>query len=119
MTGWGKARRAVAVGLIALVTSACSHRAPVTGVKPEAVPASAADAYALWGKVLSAYVSDTGKIDFAQLKKDGAGDLKTFVAWVGTHGPRSQPAEYPTPEAKIAYYLNSYNGLAMYNAITN
>lgn len=112
-------KRLGAILLVGVLASACSHRAPPADVKPAAMPATPADAYATWGKVLTAYVTDTGKIDFAQLKKDGAGDLKTFVAWVGTHGPRSQPADYPTPEAKIAYYLNSYNGLAMYNAITN
>lgn len=116
MRGWG---RAAAVGLFAIVTAACSHNAPPADAKPAAMPGTPADAYAVWGKVLSSYVTDTGKIDFEQLKKDGAGDLKTFVAWVGTHGPRSQPADYPTPEAKLAYYVNSYNGLAMYNAITN
>lgn len=108
--------RFAAVVLLALAAGAC-HKAPVPA-KPEATFATPADAYTAWGQVLSKEVSDAGKIDFAELKKDHR-LLDAMVAWDGAHGPKSQPADFPTREAKIAYYLNSYNSLAMYNAITN
>ena len=61
-------------------------------------------------------MDDQGRIDFAGLAADRA-DLDTYVAWVAAVSPRSSPDVFPTPEAKLAYYLNAYNALAMYNVV--
>ena len=111
--------RRAALSLLLLMAGGCSHHAPVADVRPETLPQSPGEAYIVWGRVLNSYVTETGKIDFELLKHDGARDLNTFVAWVATHGPSSQPADYPTPQAKIAYWVNSYNALAMYDVLTN
>jgi hypothetical protein len=61
-------------------------------------------------------VDDRGRIDFTGVTKDPA-DLDTFVAYVGAVSPQSDPASFPTQAAVLAYYLNAYNALAMYNVI--
>jgi hypothetical protein len=76
-------------------------------------PASGEEA---WARVLAAHVDDRGRIDFAGVAKAPA-DLDAYVTWVGSVSPQSSPGSFPTPEARLAYYLNAYNALAMYNAI--
>ena len=104
----------VALGALMLVGSACTRHAPPTGVKP---PADF-DWMKTWGEVLQENVTDTGKIDFVNVKAHPE-KLKSVVAWVGDHGPKSTPALFPTRDSQISYYLNAYNALALYNAITN
>lgn len=102
-----------AAALLVSLTSAC-HHAPPTGV----TPAADFDWMKTWDDVLQKNVTDDGKIDFVAVKAHPE-ELKEVVQWVGTHGPRSTPDLFPTRESKIAYYVDSYNALAMYNAITN
>ncbi len=77
-------------------------------------PPSAADA--AWARVLSRHVDDRGQIDFASIAKDPA-DLDAYVAYLGSVSPKSAPESFPTHDAILAYYLNAYNALAMYNVI--
>ena len=104
----------IALGFVVIVTSACTRHAPPTGVKP---PADF-DWMKTWNEVTTENVTDSGKIDFVAVKAHPE-KLKNVVAWVGDHGPKSTPALFTTRDAQISYYLNSYNALAMYNAITS
>jgi hypothetical protein len=63
-----------------------------------------------WGAVLARAVDDRGRIDFAGVARDPA-NLDAYVAWLAR---AEAPADRP---AKIAYLLNAYNALAMYNAV--
>lgn len=99
---------------LALLGTACTRHVPPTGAKP----AADFDWMKTWGEVLSENVGDTGTIDFVNVKAHPE-KLKNVVAWVGNHGPHSTPELFATREAKLAYYINSYNALAMYNAITS
>ena len=51
------------------------------------------------------------------LRRDPS-DLEAYVAWVATHGPRTTPEGFPTEAARLAYYINAYNALAMYQVVT-
>ncbi|MFY9552990.1 MAG: DUF547 domain-containing protein, partial [Thermoanaerobaculia bacterium] len=68
------------------------------------------------GRVLARHVDEAGRIDFAGLAKAPA-DLETYVTWVWVVSPASNPREFPTRESVLAYYLNAYNALAMYNVL--
>lgn len=70
----------------------------------------------LWENVLSKYVDAQGRIDFLAISKDRA-DLDAYVAWVGRVSPANTPGSFPTPESRLAYYLNAYNALALYNVL--
>ncbi len=44
-------------------------------------------------------------------------ELRAYVDYIATLSPRSTPDAFSTADAELAYYLNSYNALAMYNVI--
>jgi hypothetical protein len=85
-------------------------------VAPPKTPAGGGDPQKAWSNVLSKYVDENGKIDFVGVSKD-RGDLDTFVAWIASTSPATAPNSFPTKEAKLAYYINAYNALAMYNVL--
>ena len=99
--------------LVLSLVTACAVNVPPpkTGAS-----APAADPQKAWANVLSRYVDTNGKIDFAALSHD-RGDLDAYVAWIATVSPANTPASFPNQDAKLAYYLNAYNALAMYNVL--
>jgi Protein of unknown function, DUF547 len=99
----------LALGLI----SACAVNVPAPKT---AFAAPAADPQTAWSNVLSKNVDANGKIDFLGLSKD-RGDLDAYVAWIGSVSPAKTSASFPTKDAKLAYYINAYNALAMYNVL--
>ena len=109
--------RARLAGAIAVLAGsiACATNVPAPLTAAEAPPTAAA-AHAAWARVLEKRVDDQGRIDFAGLATDRA-DLDTYVAWVGAVSPASSPGSFPSPEAKLAYFINAYNALAMYNVV--
>jgi hypothetical protein len=69
-----------------------------------------------WARVLAKFVSERGEVDFRALSRD-RGDLDAFLDHVARISPRSTPESFPDREAKLAYYINAYNALAMFNVI--
>jgi hypothetical protein len=86
-------------------------------VPPPEIPApSAAEASAAWERVLAERVDDAGRIDFEGLRREPA-DLGSFVRWLCDAGPASDPESFPDREARIAYWIDAYNALAMWNVL--
>lgn len=83
---------------------------------PRAAAVDAAEARAAWARVLERYVSTSGSIDFEAIRKTPA-DLDAYVAWAAKAGPRSTPALFPDAASRLAYYLDTYNALAMWNVV--
>ncbi|HUP35628.1 MAG TPA: DUF547 domain-containing protein [Candidatus Limnocylindria bacterium] len=104
------------VGLAGLVVAlgACVTRVPV----PLASGPGAAEPQTAWARILRQHVLDDGRIDFVALRRDPA-DLDAFVAWVAAHGPATTPGLFPTPAARLAYYINAYNAVAMHAVVTS
>ena len=69
-----------------------------------------------WARVLHANVDNSGVIDFSGVNSSRQ-DLDAFVYSVSQESPASAPEKFPGLYAKVAYYLNSYNALAMYNVL--
>ena len=105
-------RRVALLLLIGALCAGCTKR--IATPKPEV----AIDPHEAWARVLSTHVTETGKIDFVSIKKNPA-DLEAYVAWASKNGPASTPDAFTTKEAKLAYWLNTYNAMCMYNAIKN
>jgi len=105
---------------LALAWLALSLAACVTVQPPRPTPeaAAGADPRAAWARLLSAHVLEDGRIDFAALRRDPR-DLETYVAWLATHGPKSTPALFPTPESRLAYHVNAYNAVAMHHVVAS
>ncbi len=82
------------------------------------VPDEVRDTDVHWARVLHQYVNDHGQVDFCGLAKDPA-DLLAYLDYVERVSPQNLPDAFPTRSAALAYYLNSYNALAMYNVIAS
>lgn len=78
--------------------------------------ADPADAAAAWQRVLERHVTDRGSVDFRGLAAQPT-DLHDFLRYVAEVSPESHPAEFPARQAALAYYINSYNALAMFNVV--
>jgi hypothetical protein len=83
---------------------------------PKTAAAGPEAANAAWGAVLEHFVDDEGRIAFDRLAVD-RGDLDRYVAYLAVTDPESSPSAFPRGEDVLAFYLNAYNALAMYNAI--
>ncbi len=97
---------------ISLWLGACSSLVP----RPDAGEVPSAEPLASWARVLEHFVDDQGRVNFAALTEQRE-DLDRYVAWVYDNGPATQPQQYPTPQHVLAYHLNAYNALAMFNVI--
>ncbi len=75
-----------------------------------------ADPYQPWGRVLARHVNERGEVDFRAVAAERA-DLDAFLSHVARVSPRSTPASFAAREEKLAYYLNAYNALSMFNVI--
>lgn len=87
-----------------------------TAVPPPQSASAKGDPRAAWAAVLDRFVDDEGRVDFAGLAA-GRGDLDTVVGWVYRVSPASDPALFRGREAVLAYHVNAYNALAMYNVL--
>ena len=96
---------------LAALSSACATVVPSPrGELPTRPPEDA------WTRVLQTFVDQEGRVDFAGLSQDRA-DLDRYVAWIYSAGPASRPELYRSREQVLAYHLNAYNALAMYNVV--
>jgi hypothetical protein len=98
------------VGAAAMVGCAISVPPPVTPAEGPAVARQA------WARLLAERVDESGRIDFAGIAREPR-DLEVFVSWLAAVSPRSAPGRFPGREAVLAYSINAYNALAMYNVI--
>jgi hypothetical protein len=94
-----------------LALAACATAVP--GPRVEVAAAEPTDA---WARVLARFVDEQGRVDFDGLARD-RGDLDRFVAWVYAVGPDNAPERFPTRAHVLAYHVNAYNALAMYNVL--
>jgi hypothetical protein len=66
--------------------------------------------------VLTRFVDDQGRTDFAALAAD-RGDLDEFLDYVARVSPATSPELFPLRADVLAYHLNAYNALAMRGVI--
>jgi len=85
-------------------------------VVPEKPAPPAGKANAAWATVLQQFVDAKGRVDFVGLSKNKK-DLDTYVAYVTLVSPKNHPEKFPSPNSKLAFYINAYNALSMYNVI--
>ena len=88
-----------------------------------AAPAAVAAGQALdpavppgWAAVLERFVDDYGRVDFEGIAQ-GPADLDSAVAYIASTSPESNPSLFASREASLAYYINAYNALAMFNVV--
>ena len=88
------------------------------GVYVSAAPAEVqqSDPYQPWARVLAKFANERGEVYFHALARNRT-DLDNFLDYVAQVSPRTAPESFSGKEAKLAYYLNAYNALAMFNVI--
>ena len=100
-----------ALSCIVLVGCAQLVPAPDRAVEPDRAAAESA-----WARLLERRVDQNGRVDFAGLERDRA-DLDRFVSWVYSVGPNNRPDLFASRADVLAYHLNAYNALSIYNVI--
>ena len=106
--------RGLLPGLLALAASGCIATMvppPVTGEPTPMRPPLDA-----WARVLKTHVDEQGRMDFVGLSRNRT-DLDRYVSWVYDNSPNNRPDMFRTPEQVLAYHLNAYNALALYNVL--
>jgi hypothetical protein len=68
--------------------------------------------HSAWDRVLKAYVSQIGEVDYAALKAHRQ-DLGAYVAALGASSPANQPDLFPSRADELAYWINAYNAFVM------
>ncbi len=94
--------------LVALFSAAC-----IPAARADDPPA---DPYEPWARVLAKFVNTRGEVDFHALARERT-DLDAFLAYVARVSPNTNPASFASRDAKLAYYINAYNAIAMFNVI--
>jgi hypothetical protein len=67
---------------------------------------------ALWQSVLTNYVTADGRVRYAALQKD-RGEMDRYLEALKTVSPDSHPQLFPSPAARLAYWMNAYNALVI------
>jgi len=70
-----------------------------------------------WMQVLGNSVDSIGRVDFKYLA-DNPHRLHHYIKFIAQSSPGNQPEKFSTYEKRLAYYLNSYNSLAIYGVIS-
>ncbi len=100
----------------------CSSFGCFSVSRPNAVLDAAAIAelkqfdYGRWSELLANYVDQDGKVDYQSLKSSRQ-PLDNFVALIGEVGPKMRPELFPDRAHQLAYYINGYNALTIFNVI--
>jgi hypothetical protein len=102
----------MALGFLSLISIATP--APALDAATKAL--SIGEWEALWTKVLTRYVDESGRIDFDVLSQNHT-DLDRVVAFIAAVNPGSQPQLFPDKPSHLAFYINAYNALAMYGVV--
>ncbi|TME76195.1 MAG: DUF547 domain-containing protein [Chloroflexi bacterium] len=76
------------------------------GLTPEAF------SYDSWDALLREVVTPDGRVDYPRLaeRRDVLG---RFIAELRAASPESDPGRFPTPESRLAYWLNAYNAFTL------
>ena len=91
--------------------SACA-----TLVKIPVRQVSRAQAEKSWQAVLTQFVDEDGWVDFQGIKNH-PDDLNNFVSFIAQNSPKSAPNLFTSSGDQLAFYLNSYNALSIYNIL--
>ncbi len=70
-----------------------------------------------WAQVLMQSVDSQGRVAFKNVAENPA-SLYRMVTYISQTSPEKNPGKFTSPEDRMAYYLNSYNALAMYGVIS-
>ena len=74
--------------------------------------------YELLEETLQAHVNTQGLVDYQALAR-GRASLDLYVAYLDEYSPDKTPALFASRQEQLAYYLNAYNALVLFNVLAN
>lgn len=69
-----------------------------------------------WRTVLETRVDGEGRVDYTGLAADPA-PLERYVALLAEVGPSTRPELFPDAHHRLAYWINAYNALVLFNVL--
>lgn len=69
-----------------------------------------------YARVLNQFVDNDGWVNFAGLQKEPQ-DLELFLQVIAEVGPNRSPQAFKDANERLAFLINTYNALAMYNVL--
>ena len=105
--------------IVLTLTVSCTAIRPPLDLE-EGLSLSAADTidYTSYERLLSDYVDERGLVDYARLREN-SGDLDRFYHQIATYSPDSHPQFFDDDDARLAYWINSYNLTTMQGVLYN
>jgi hypothetical protein len=108
------ARAALLAALLGL--AACGVESPYVPPPMTGEPTPLHPPEEAWARVLKAAVDAQGRVDFNALIAHHA-DLDRYVAWIYERSPERWPELYRTRAHVVAFHVNAYNALTLYNLL--
>ena len=113
----GASMRISIIAVVFLLLTGCATVAPPSSSTSQSLTATDRNhAEAAWSRVLTQNVDDQGRVDFAAVSSNRA-DLNRFVSFIYAAAPNNRPDLFSGPQDTLAFHINAYNALAMYNVI--
>ncbi|MGA7277982.1 MAG: DUF547 domain-containing protein [Desulfocapsaceae bacterium] len=105
---WGWQQLALILITLVLAAGCTSIRPPLNLV--ESTPPAAVEKidYSSYESLLAGYVNERGLVDYAGLR-DNPGDVDLFYQQIAAYSPDSHPELFADDDARLAYWINSYN----------
>lgn len=92
--------------------TACTTIPAPDAVAPGMTTPVAEFSHAEFDRVLSQFVDERGRVDYATLARDTR-PLDAYYAQLAAASPDSHPDLFPSEDAKLAYWINAYNAAAI------
>lgn len=113
-----RARTSALVALLLLLPAAATacFRAVKPAEKITAPPPPGEFPHVAFDAVLEEYVDDEGLVDYKGIQQDRAA-LDRYTSTIAAFSPESHPELFPDADHALAYYINTYNALAITGVI--
>lgn len=109
--------RAAAACALAFISGACFSTSNAPGPPPlEVLTDWTRFEHDLWASVLRQVVDEEGRVDYERLVTEPT-DLERVVSLMAAVGPETRPDLFPDESDRLAYYLNAYNALVMWQVV--
>jgi len=69
-----------------------------------------------YAKAIEGHITKQGLVDFDAISKNQE-PLNLYINYVAKHGPNTTPNLFEDKDKLLAYYINSYNALSIFNVI--
>ena len=99
----------VIIFIILVLLAGCTSIRPPPNLEEGMVPAAMEKFdYSSYERLLAGYVDERGLVDYVGLKEN-PGDVDLFYQQIAAYSPDSHPQLFGDDDARLAYWINSYN----------